>query len=240
MKLLFLLASTPPERARMSGVEVDLSVLRRHFRVALAAVLAAVLHGGVLFWYLERPVPLPLTQAMPLPMIDIALSAPNLPAPPEPVKPAKPLPKPKPKALKKMKQKPRPEKADIAQEQSREEIQETSPAASAPPAPIHAQAASPRAETYTPASSNANYLNNPKPVYPAVARRRHWQGLVLLRVFVTAQGHCGKVSVNRSSGHEVIDEAALKAVGKWRFVPAKRGDIAQASWVTVPIEFVLR
>ncbi|MGH8550001.1 MAG: energy transducer TonB [Methylococcales bacterium] len=83
-------------------------------------------------------------------------------------------------------------------------------------------------------------MNNPKPVYPPIARRRYWEGLVLLRVFVTAQGHCGKVSVNRSSGHEVLDEATLEAVSRWRFVPSKRGELAQASWVTVPIEFELR
>ncbi|MGH8556373.1 MAG: energy transducer TonB, partial [Methylococcales bacterium] len=80
-------------------------------------------------------------------------------------------------------------------------------------------------------------MNNPKPVYPRIARRRYCEGLVLLRVFVTAQGHCGKVSVNRSSGHEVLDEAALNAVRRWRFVPAKRAGVAQASWATVPIEF---
>ncbi|MGH8475705.1 MAG: energy transducer TonB, partial [Methylococcales bacterium] len=43
-----------------------------------------------------------------------------------------------------------------------------------------------------------------------------------------------------SSGHEVLDEAALNAVRRWRFVPAKRAGVAQASWATVPIEFELR
>jgi protein TonB len=236
MNLLFLPSSNPPERARPLGLDLELSDLRRPFGVALAAALAALLHGGLLFWYLERPVPWPLTQAMPLPMISIALSAPSQPAPQEPAVPAKPLPKPKPKAQKKIQRKPKPspEKAALAKEQPSEAIQET------PPAPVLAQSASPRAEPYTPASSHANYLNNPRPVYPAVARRRHWEGLVLLKAFVTAQGHCGQISVNRSSGHEALDEAALDAVRKWRFVPAKRGEVAQASWVTVPIEFELR
>ncbi|MGH6820329.1 MAG: energy transducer TonB [Methylocella sp.] len=243
MNLCFLPTSVPFEPYRLPDLDVDFSGFRRPFGVALAAALAALLHGAILFWFLERPVSEPPTLAMPLPMIDIALAAPSQPAPPQPVEVAKPLPKPNPapKPLKKPKpkRKPQPKKAAVEEKPS-EEIQEASPVAAAPPAPVKAEAASPRAETYTPVSSNANYLNNPKPVYPSIARRRYWEGLVLLRVLVTAQGHCGKVSVNRSSGHEALDESALKAVRKWRFVPAKRGGVAQATWVTVPIEFELR
>ncbi len=223
MNLQLLSSSTPPWRARMPNLSVDLSVFRRPFGLALAAALVALMHGGVLFWYLEQPLLAPFIAAMPLPTIDIALSAPDQEIAPQPAKPAKPLPKPKPKSLRKnikSKPKPHPEKIDAAREQPREDIQEAAPAG-APPAPVRAEAASPRAETYTPASSNADYLNNPRPVYPSVARRRHWEGLLLLRVFVTAEGHCGKVSVSRSSGHNVLDEAALEAVSRWRFVPAK-------------------
>jgi periplasmic protein TonB len=90
-----------------------------------------------------------------------------------------------------------------------------------------------------PADSNAAYLNNPKPEYPLLARQRHWQGTVLLRVYVGANGQAQSVAVARSSGHEVLDESALEAVREWRFVPAKRGDIAEASWATVPIVFEL-
>ena len=62
---------------------------------------------------------------------------------------------------------------------------------------------------------------------------------MVLRVFVTADGHCGDLSVQRSSGHEALDEAAMDAVKQWRFVPGKHGDSAVASWVNVPIEFSL-
>lgn len=93
--------------------------------------------------------------------------------------------------------------------------------------------------SYSEASFNANYGFNPKPKYPALARSRGWQGKVLLRVRVTADGLSEAVTVHRSSGHEVLDESAVAAVEKWRFIPAKRGNTAVACTVIVPIIFNL-
>ena len=67
----------------------------------------------------------------------------------------------------------------------------------------------------------------------------HEQGKVLLKVHVAADGAAGEVLVHASSGHPRLDGAALKAVTRWRFVPARRGDLQVASWVIVPIEFKL-
>lgn len=89
-------------------------------------------------------------------------------------------------------------------------------------------------------SARADYLHNPRPVYPAIARRRHWEGRVVLKVRVRTDGTCGQVEVHQSSGHEVLDEAALEAVGSWRFSPAIRGGKPVESWVHVPISFNLQ
>ena len=103
-------------------------------------------------------------------------------------------------------------------------------AAPAPPAP-------PAPAPVTPASANAGYLKNPAPQYPSLAQRRGWEGTVLLRVHVLASGKPGEVQIQKSSGREALDEAALSAVKRWSFVPAKQGDIAQDGWVSVPIDF---
>jgi protein TonB len=94
--------------------------------------------------------------------------------------------------------------------------------------------------TFTEANFRANYAHNPKPDYPAVARSRGWQGKVLLRVKVSAEGLSDDVSVEQSSGHDILDESAVEAVKKWRFIPAKRGDTPVSSSVIVPIDFKLR
>ena len=57
---------------------------------------------------------------------------------------------------------------------------------------------------------------------------------------VSAQGLSDDVTVEQSSGHEILDESAVEAVRKWRFIPAKRGETPVASSVIVPIVFTLR
>jgi protein TonB len=83
------------------------------------------------------------------------------------------------------------------------------------------------------------YRANPKPEYPPQARDQGLQGLVLLRVRVLPDGKAGEVLVERSSGHAILDQAALRAVKTWVFVPATRNGIAVASWASVPVRFSL-
>lgn len=81
---------------------------------------------------------------------------------------------------------------------------------------------------------------NPPPIYPRLARQRGWEGLVALRVRVSATGEVLEVWVEHSSGHGVLDQAALTAVKSWRFRPARDGVRAVAGVARVPIEFRLR
>ncbi len=86
---------------------------------------------------------------------------------------------------------------------------------------------------------DANYLKNPKPVYPPLSQRQNEQGTVKLRVLVEATGLPSKVEVERSSGFERLDKSAVAAVTRWEFVPAKLGSQAVSGWVSVPIVFSL-
>jgi periplasmic protein TonB len=86
---------------------------------------------------------------------------------------------------------------------------------------------------------DAAYLHNPRPAYPPLSRRLGEEGRVLLRVRVGADGHPVAVDVDTSSNFERLDEAARRAVGNWRFVPARRGDEPVEGSVRVPIVFRL-
>jgi protein TonB len=91
----------------------------------------------------------------------------------------------------------------------------------------------------TAASFHANYLNNPAPAYPAAARRRRVEGTVLLEVTVGVDGRAREVRVNRSSGADDLDEAAMAAVRGWTFVPATRAGERIEGAVEVPVRFRL-
>lgn len=91
----------------------------------------------------------------------------------------------------------------------------------------------------TPAQFDAAYLNNPTPEYPPLSRRLGEQGRVLLSVFVGENGRAESVTLKSSSGFERLDNAAREAVSRWRFIAARQGEKLVASWVNVPVKFVL-
>ena len=122
-------------------------------------------------------------------------------------------------------------------------VSDASSSFSVPPQPQAPVAApinvAPAPVAITAARFDADYLHNPKPVYPHASRRLGEQGKVLLRVYVSAAGLAEKVEIKLSSSFARLDQAAEEAVSHWRFVPARRGDQAIAAWVQVPITFQL-
>ena len=132
-------------------------------------------------------------------------------------------------------------------------INDPTPAVNAPtgsvapqpaPAPIAAQVATaPAAPAAAPSvqlpSSDADYLQNPKPAYPSISRRMNEQGKTTVRVLIGADGQPQRAEIGKSSGFSRLDDAALATVMRWRYVPGKRGGVAEAMWFNVPINWVL-
>ena len=87
--------------------------------------------------------------------------------------------------------------------------------------------------------SPAAYLNNPAPGYPDAARRQRQEGTVYLRVLVSASGQASQVLIAGSSGVSSLDEAAQRAVRRWRFKPAHQNGRPISAWVRVPVRFKL-
>ena len=85
-----------------------------------------------------------------------------------------------------------------------------------------------------------NYKKNSPPTYPLLARRRNYEGTVLLDVLVRRDGTVGSIKLARSSGHEKLDQSAIRGVRKWTFHPGKRGNEAVEMWITIPISFQLK
>lgn len=111
-------------------------------------------------------------------------------------------------------------------------------------APIAAVPETPRQEpppqASLPPATGARYAQNPRPSYPYEARRRGLEGTVLLLVEIRESGRPERITITQSSGHPILDEAAMGAVGRWRFIPAQREGKAVRSIAEVPIVFSLR
>lgn len=82
-------------------------------------------------------------------------------------------------------------------------------------------------------------LRGEQPPYPASERRLGREGSVQLRVRVNALGRVEIVEVAESSGSTRLDEAAVRAVQRWLFSPARSADGAVPGWVSLKVTFRL-
>lgn len=229
--------SHPDRFATPGGVSRNTVIVGSVIALHVAGIWA--LQTGLLHRAAEIIVPAELLSEF------IAPPAPPKPAPPPPAPP--PPPRPVPKVA------PRPAPMPVA-------IPDPTPAPNAPtgittpqpPAPpIQAPAPAPAPPAPAPApappappkielpSSDAAYLNNPKPSYPAISKRMGEQGKVVLRVLIGTDGLPQKVEISKSSGFDRLDRQAQEAVMRWRFVPGKRNGVAETMWNLVPVNFVL-
>lgn len=230
---------------------------KRRWLLALCASLLA--HS--LFWVLRGALPVPaepkmdLTQSLTVTLTPVATQAhptesrapSEIKQPPPPPSKPKVITKPKaipPKPVILKSEEPAPSRlVDPVQAETPQEAKKPSTSSGLPSSsssPTNAPVTESAAGQYEGPKLNADYLHNPRPDYPAQAKRMGWEGRVVLRVEVLANGNAGAVSVAKSSGHELLDEAALEAVRRWQFVPAKRDGTAVKSSVNVPITFNLK
>lgn len=204
---------------------------------SLGLVLAVSLHAaGVAALLAYEPARNALLEAAPL-TVDL-LSPPRV----EPPKPPPPQEQPQPKPVVKRIERPVEPPPILAAPSEAPSPVLAPPPPPAPPAPAPvapAVIAKPAPAPVTPPVFDADYLHNPAPDYPRVARRLGEQGRVILRVLVSARGSADEVQVRTSSGHARLDAAALETVRRWKFVPAKRGSEAVPAWVLIPISFRL-
>ena len=195
----------------------------------LAIVIA--LHAGIFLLILAAKTVAPKIMEMPL-IVDL-LQPPETRKEPE----AKPLPVVRPQPVR---QKPVPvPKAPVPVIGTTTSTAPAPATAIAAPPENKAANAAPAEESFSQARFDANYLRNPAPPYPALAKRMGEEGKVVLRVSVNPEGTADSVEIRTSSGSPRLDESAQKTVRNWKFVPAKRGDTPVQSWVLVPIIFKL-
>lgn len=90
------------------------------------------------------------------------------------------------------------------------------------------------------ARTAVSFAGNRPPHYPALAKRNGWEGKVLLRLYVSSDGRVRKVEVAQSSGHEVLDGAAVTAVRTWQGTPATVDGHAVETVEILPVRFRLR
>jgi protein TonB len=155
----------------------------------------------------------------------------------EPEKPKDPV---KPKEAKKKPEKPKKKETKKATQPA---VAEKKPEQTPPPAAAAQTASATPAKTSPSAPSkpvpaanqNASISDAPMRVtnpslvgcpleYPDRARRRNQQGTVYLRYRIGTDGKASDITVVRSSGHRILDDAAQEIIADCKFQPQMRGD----------------
>lgn len=215
----------------------------RHKR-HIGAVLGVLGAHGAALWLLSMAFERTSQPSIVPAEIVVQWVTPDAPTPPSPPPPA-PVRQPQPKVNRAT---PLPTPASVAPtiDSSAPVQAATAPATEttiSPPAPAAPSAPQAVAPTIAPKlempSTNADYLNNPRPPYPPLSKRLGEQGKVVLRVYIETNGTASQAEVRTSSGYDRLDQTALKTVLQWRYVPGKRNGVPEAMWFNVPINFVL-
>jgi TonB family protein len=88
-------------------------------------------------------------------------------------------------------------------------------------------------------SASPLYRENTPPIYPAIAKLRGYEGVVLVNAEILPDGRVGSTAISKSSGYTILDKSAMEAVKLWKFEPAKKAGKPFAVRVKLPIKFVL-
>ncbi len=86
----------------------------------------------------------------------------------------------------------------------------------------------------------ARYRKQTPPHYPRRALELGQQGIVTLHAEILQDGRAKTLKIVRSSGHRLLDKAALAAVKRWEFEPTNINGNMITSWVRVPVHFVIQ
>lgn len=188
-------------------------------------------------WVTPEPETVQPVEPMPVPAQEIE-SEPELLPPPKVETPSPVKIKPKPPEKKKNKLVKKIQKQEVVKQPPKQEKEVIEPAVVTKKESL--PTASPVAPTIEQPKFNAAYLSNPAPVYPRRSRMLEEEGVAKVKVHVSVEGKPLSVSLQQSSGFSRLDDAAITAVERWRFVPAKRGNQSIEGWVIVPVSFKLR
>jgi protein TonB len=78
-----------------------------------------------------------------------------------------------------------------------------------------------------------------RPRYPDLARKAGIEGQTVVKALVDVDGSVMDVQILKSSGNQMLDEAALTAARNWKFSPAKQRDKFVRVYVSIPVTFRL-
>jgi len=87
--------------------------------------------------------------------------------------------------------------------------------------------------------AKVTYAPDPADYYPAQSRRNNEEGRALVHICVDERGRVASAAVDASSGHALLDDAAVRLAKLYRFKPATQDGKPVQQCTGLPVKFVL-
>jgi len=79
-----------------------------------------------------------------------------------------------------------------------------------------------------------------RPVYPEIAQEAGIEGVVVVQAFIDEKGRVKETIILKGIPNTGLDEAAMEAIRKTRFKPAKQRERPVGVWISIPVNFKLK
>jgi len=79
-----------------------------------------------------------------------------------------------------------------------------------------------------------------RPVYPEIAQEAGIEGVVVVQAFIDEKGRVKETLILKGVPNTGLDEAAMEAIRKTRFRPAKQRERSVGVWISIPVNFRLK
>ena len=79
-----------------------------------------------------------------------------------------------------------------------------------------------------------------RPTYPEIAQEAGIEGVVIVQAFIDKKGRVKETLILKGVPNTGLDEAAMEAIRKTRFRPAKQRERAVGVWISIPVNFKLK
>ena len=79
-----------------------------------------------------------------------------------------------------------------------------------------------------------------RPVYPEIAQEAGIEGVIVVQAFIDEKGRVKETQILKGVPNTGLDEAAMDAIRKTRFKPAKQRERAVGVWISIPVNFRLK
>ena len=79
-----------------------------------------------------------------------------------------------------------------------------------------------------------------RPIYPEIAQEAGIEGVIVVQAFIDEKGRVKETQILKGVPNTGLDEAAMDAIRKTRFKPAKQRERSVGVWISIPVNFRLK